>query len=117
MDKITIIVNESPGTMRAWNGLRLAGGMLGVDMEVTVFLLDNGVYITKKNQQLPDGLKEFNLEQKVSELIGLGVKVYVCTTCATSKGLTPEDTVEGVEFSNLTQLCKSVKESKQTLVF
>ncbi len=117
MEKITIVINESPGTMRAWNGLRLAGGMLGADVQVTVFLLDNGVYIAKKNQELPDSLSEFNLAGRAAELINMGVTFYVCGTCAKSKGLTGDEVIDGVEFSNMVNLCKSIKASKHVLTF
>ncbi len=117
MDKVTIIINESPGTMRAWNGLRLAAGMVGVDVEPIVFLLDNGVYIAKKNQELPVGLNEFNLADKASELMELGVKIFVCGACAKSKGIGKEDVICGVEFTNMIRLCASIKESKHVLTF
>ena len=33
MEKVTIILNEGPSSMRSWNGLRVAAGFVGVDME------------------------------------------------------------------------------------
>ena len=32
MRKFTIIINDGPGSMRSWNALRLANGMLDVNL-------------------------------------------------------------------------------------
>ena len=116
MGKVTIILNEYPGSMRSWNGLRVAAGLVGVDMEVEIYLLDAAVYVAKKGQHPPEGLKELNLAKKLCELLELGVSVYACQTCVEGAGLTKEEFVDGVRISTLTDLCKSIKESK-VLVF
>ena len=117
MEKVTIILNEGPSSMRSWNGLRVAAGFVGVDMEVEVFLFDAGVYIAIKGQKPPEGLKELNLANRLTELAELGIKVNACGTCVEAGGLKNEWLVEGVTVCTLTDLCKSVKTSKNVLVF
>lgn len=117
MEKVTIILNEGPGSMRSWNGLRVAAGFVGVDMEVEVFLFDAGVYAAIKGQNPPEGLKELNLADKLTELMELGIKVNACGTCVEAGGLKKEDMVDGVTIRTLTDLCKSVKASNNVLVF
>jgi sulfur relay (sulfurtransferase) DsrF/TusC family protein len=56
MEKVTIILNEGPSSMRTWNGLRVAEGSAGADMDVEVFLLDASVYAAKKGQNPPKEL-------------------------------------------------------------
>lgn len=117
MDKITIILNEGPNTMRSWNGLRLAGGLLDVNLQAEVVLFDEAVICTKKGQNLPEEPKGLNLAQKLTDLIKLGVKVMVCGSCAEAKGLKKEEVIEGAEIVCLTDVANAIKTSKQTLVF
>jgi len=117
MEKITIILNEGPSSMRSWNALRVAAGTAGADMEVEVFLLDASVYAAKKGQNPPKGLIELNLAAKLTELMKLGVKVRACGTCIDAGGLTKDEIVDGVIVSNVADLANSIKESKNVLVF
>lgn len=117
MDKITIILNEGPSNIRSWNGLRVAMGSAGANMEVEVFLLDASVYAAKKGQNPPKGLIELNLANKLTELMKLGVKVRACGTCIDQGGLTKDEILEGVIVSNVADLANSIKESKNVLVF
>lgn len=117
MEKITVVLNDGPASMRSWNALRVAGGLIGVDVEVEAYLLDAAVYIAKKGQNPPEGLRELNLAKKLSELMELGAKVFACGTCVTMAGLQKEELVDGVVVCTLIDLCKSIKANKDTLVF
>jgi len=117
MEKVTIILNEGPTSMRTWNGMRIAAGLIGVDMEVELFLLDTAVYGAKKGQCQPEGLKELNINKKIESLMEVGVKVNACLTCIEGAGLTKEELIEGLNITNLNDLAKSIKTSKQVMVF
>ena len=117
MDKITVILNEGPATMRSWNGIRLAGGLLDVNIEVEIILFDEAVFCAKKAQKPPEELKGLNLGQKLSDLIKLGVKILICGSCCESRGLKKEDLIEDAEVCCLTDVANAIKTSKQTLVF
>ena len=117
MEKVTIILNEGPSSMRSWNGLRVAAGFVGVDMEVEVFLFDAGVYAAIKGQKPPEGLRELNLANKLADLMELGAKIKACGACVEAGGLKKEELVDGVTVCTLMDLCKSVKASKNVLVF
>lgn len=75
MKKVTIVINDGPGSMRSWNALRLASGMLDVNMEVKIILFDEAVFCAKKGQKAPEGLEGQNLANKLTELTKLGVTV------------------------------------------
>lgn len=117
MDKIVIMLNEGPNTMRSWNGMRVAGGLLDVNMQAEMVLFDESVLCAKKNQNPPEELKGLNLAQKLSDLVNLGVKVLVCGSCCQSRGIGKEELIAGVEICCLTDVANAIKTSKQTLVF
>ncbi len=117
MDKITVILNEGPTTMRSWNGIRLTGGLLDVNIEAEIILFDEAVFCAKKAQKPPEELKGLNLAQKLTDLIKLGVKVLVCGSCCEARGLKKEELIEGAEVCCLTDVANAIKTSKQTLVF
>lgn len=89
MDKITIILNEGPDTMRSWNGLRVAGALLDVSLEVEAVLFDEAVICAKKGQNPPEDLK----------------------------GLKKKEVIEGAQVCCLMDVANAIKSSKQTLVF
>jgi len=117
MDKITIILNEGPNTMRSWNGIRLASGLLDVNLEAAVVLFDEAVFCAKKAQNPPNDLEGFNLGKKLSDLIKLGVKVLACGSCCQARGVKKEELIDDIEICCLTDVANTIKTSKQTLVF
>ena len=54
---ITIVIQNSPykENNKAWHALRLAGAALAEDMSVRVHLLDDGVAVGRRGQQVPEG--------------------------------------------------------------
>jgi len=117
MDKITIVLNEGPGSMRTWNGLRVAEGAVGSDMDVDIFLFDASVYAAKKGQNPPKGLSELNLATRFDDLIKSGVTVNACGTCVKAGGLEKDEIVDGINICSVIDLCNSMKTSKHVLVF
>ncbi len=115
---LTIIVNDAPyGVERAWNALRLASATAsGTEKsEVNVFLLGDGVSISKRGQRLPNGY--YNLESMLIDLIEKGVTVKACGSCLSARGLDITDLVEGVEKGSMMILSEWIKESHNVLSF
>ena len=117
MKKITIIINDGPGSMRSWNAVRLANGMLDANMEVKIILFDDAVFCAKKGQNPPEGLEGQKLANKLTELTKLGVTVWVCGTCLQAKGMTTSELTEGVTETCMMEVCNSIKESDNVLTF
>lgn len=114
-DRVTMIVRDAPSSMRAWNAFRLAAALMSEDLDVRVFLLDDGVYCALKGQQPPEALRELNAATKIEELIGFGVKVQCCSLCCETRGVSEDRVVDGVEIASTIDLARSIKESKHVL--
>ncbi len=117
MDNVTIIINEGPGSLKAWNALRLAAALIGEKISVLLFLLDDGTYIAKGDQKPVTGLAELDLAKKLKELMEMGARVQACGVCTNARGLKGEELVPGVPVVSMVDLAKAVKESRQVLVF
>lgn len=117
MERVTLIVNEGPGSLKAWNAARLAAALVGEGMEVYVFLMHDGTYAALKGQEPVDGLREMNLAGKLQELRDLGVQVACCSLCANARGLKQEHLIEGVFIASLVDLAKSIKQSRHVITF
>ena len=117
MKKITIIINNGSGSMRSWNAIRLASGMLDANMEVKIILFDDAVFCAKKGQTPPEDLEGQKLANKLTELTKLGVAIWTCGTCMQAKGMTTDELVEGVAETCMMDVCNSIKESDNVLVF
>lgn len=115
MERVTLIITEGPGSMRAWNALRLAAALVAQDMEVRIFLLDDGPYCAVRGQRPADGLREFNLAAKIEELLGFGIKVQCCSLCTEARGINESMLVDGVEIASTVDLARSIKESKHVI--
>ena len=117
MKKVTIIINDGPSSMRSWNALRLTSGMLDANMDVKVILFDDAVFCAKKGQNPPEGLQGQNLANKLTELTKLGVVVWACGTCMQAKGMIANELTDGVTETCMMDVCNSIKESDNVLVF
>ncbi len=112
-----IIVNDAPyGSERTYNALRLAMTLLQVEeeLELTVFLLGDGVACAKKGQTTPNGY--YNLERMLLPIQRKGL-VLACETCCAARGLEAKDRVEGCRIAKLGELANLVLESDKVLTF
>ena len=84
-----MLLQSAPyGDERVWNAFRLAQSLITktIGMKVNIFLTGDAVTTAKKGQKPPKGY--YNLESMLEDLINKGVKVVVCVTCISTRGLT-----------------------------
>jgi uncharacterized protein involved in oxidation of intracellular sulfur len=118
-EMLTMILQSPPyGDEKDWNALRLAKALITatIGMKVNIFLLGDAVTAAKKGQKPPEGY--YNLETMLKELIANGVNVVACRTCVNSRGITPQELIEGVRVgTTVGDLAQWVKESPKVLTF
>ena len=117
MERAVVIINEAQSSMRAWNGFRLSGALIGADMKVEVFLLNDGAFCALKGQNPPDEIAGQNTGAKIKELLGLGARIRLCTQCAQTRGISEGSVLEGVDWASMVDLAKSIRESNKVVSF
>ncbi|OPY29135.1 MAG: DsrE/DsrF-like family protein [Methanocella sp. PtaU1.Bin125] len=118
MDKrrsITIIIGDAPyGTERAFSALRFVLAALLQELNVNIFLIENGVY-TGMNKQAPaDYPSDSNL---LIDAIGKGAVVKACMPCCKARGITLDDLVDGIQMGTINDLVGFVVNSDRTIFF
>src|SRR3970040_337376 len=101
MERAVVIINEAPSSMRAWNGFRLSGALIGADMKVEDFLLNDGAFCALKGQNPPDEIADQNTGAKIKELLGLGARIRLCTQCAQTRGISEGSVLEGADWVSM----------------
>jgi len=117
MERAVVIINEAPSSLRAWNGFRLSAALIGADMKVEVFLLNDGAFCALKGQNPPDEIAGQNTGAKIKELLGLGARIRLCTQCAQTRGISEGSVLEGVDWVSMVDLAKSIRESNKVVSF
>lgn len=117
MQKILFILNKAPyGQEESYNGLRLAGSILGnKDCEVKVFLLGDGASCAKSGQKVPQGF--YNIELMLKNVVRKNGVVGVCGTCMDARGIEEDELIDGTHKSTLTELTTWTIEADKVLVF
>jgi len=113
----TVLIISGPpyGDEKPWNALRLGKALVAIKQNLKVFLLGDAVALAKKGQKAPTGY--YNLGQMVTDLVSAGAEVRVCVTCIESRGLRPEELVEGVMVGKMLDLAHWVEEGAKVLTF
>lgn len=117
MSTVTIVIQNAPykDDNKAWHALRFAGAALVEDMNVQVHLLDDGVEVGRKNQDIPEGA--VNLEELLCELIECGLVIRACGMSLGECALDEDAMIDGIECGSMKALAGWVKESDQVMVF
>ena len=112
-DKVLIVLScgtDNPN--RATRALFFAMVAKKQGKDTAVFLLDEGVYIAKEgiieNVQAATGDKA---DDHMTYLQEFGVPLLVCTPCATSRGISAGDLIEGARMATGDQLISMACES------
>jgi uncharacterized protein involved in oxidation of intracellular sulfur len=117
--KTLIIFNRQPydSTDVTWNGLRLAGSLLGKGEDVRIFLMNDSVDMARDVCKPPAGYDQ-DLAQMLKDLIAKGVPVKVCGTCMARCGIYKnEPYFAGAERATMAELADWVIECEKNLTF
>ena len=111
MSVFTIIISHAPyGQEKPFTALRFA--QASFQHEVNIFLVEDGVYVAKRNQQA-----DLRIEDMLKDAIKSGVNVKLCGACSKSRGLSQEEIAEGAEFGTMDELVDWVDSSDKVLMF
>lgn len=115
--KVLLIINGSAyGLDSTYNAIRLAGSLAKRDgVEVTIFLMGDGVTAAMANQKTPDGY--YKLDRMLSIVTRQGGAIECCGTCMDARGITDEMLVEGANRSTMEALTNETLAADKVLVF
>ena len=109
--KIGFLLHKSPEHQDTHTVKRLAESFAEMGHEVSIFLMEDGVYNVAVNNSPRKLSAGFN------DLIPKGVKIALCTYTAEIRGLNKADIFDGVDFYSQYDLSKLVNESDRFLSF
>jgi sulfur relay (sulfurtransferase) DsrF/TusC family protein len=118
MENICIILRKPPyGTVLASEAVRHALGGVVEEMEqVSLVLLDGGVYAAKKGQDT-SGTEYQNVGEGISDCINIGVDVYADKNSMKEQGIGSEDLLEGIKTLGSPDISDIIKESGTVMIF
>lgn len=118
MQKILLIIHAPPyGSERCLSALRLALALMareGGKPQLDVYLMSDATVLGLPGQQDASGN---TLEQMVEQLIGQGVPVKVCKTCAGNRGLLSLKLIDGIEVGTLAELAEATVQADKVITF
>ncbi len=109
-----MITTAPYGVERAYSALRFALTSILEGIDINIFLIEDGVYVGKKNQN-PAGVP--NYLEYLKNCIESGATVKVCGPCCSARGLNEEDLIEGVKLATMHDLVEFAKESDKVITF
>ena len=124
MASITVVIGEAPyGKERLYSTLRFVLAALAAHHKVNLFIFEDAVFATKKGQKPPElpGLLGHeampNCEEILTTSIKQGAQVKICGVCASERGLTQEEIVDGAQISTMRDLVEWVVSSDKVVFF
>ena len=124
MASITVIAGDPPyGKERLYTTLRFVLAALAGKHTVNLFILEDAAWVAKrgqKPQELPGLLGHDtmpNCEEMLASAIKLGATVNVCGVCASERGLTQTELIEGANISTMVNLVAWVVNTDKTVFF
>jgi predicted peroxiredoxin len=117
--KLVIVVTHGFDNERASVAWSVAKGGIGMDFEVTMFLVGSGVDWVRRGAT--DTARLNPLDPPVGEMIRnvveAGSSIMVCPPCARVRGYEPSDFIDGVELAGSAAMLGVVSEGGSTLTF
>ena len=115
--KILLVVNgPAYGMDSTYNAVRLAANLARRDdVEVTVFLMGDGVTAAMAGQRTPDGF--YKLDRMLSAVLRHGGEILCCGTCMDARGITEGMLIAGASRSTMDALGDRTLAADKALVF
>ena len=114
-ENLCLLIRRAPfGSLHAAEGIRLANGEAAYGYKFTVVLVDDGVYLAKKDQR-PEESGWTSLSDEVKKL-SKWTRVCVHIDSLKSAGLDTENLVDGITKIDDQELTNIMAESDSTVV-
>jgi tRNA 2-thiouridine synthesizing protein D len=115
MTKLVVMIFESPyGREKTYTALRFALTALTDGHEVTVILIQDGIFTGKKDQKPSDYP---NHAEYLQNAIDEGLKVIACGVCCDARGVKQDNLISGIVIVGMHEIVKAVAESEKTVSF
>ncbi len=117
MGNIAMIVRRAPyGDISAAEAVRHALGAAADDLTTSLILLDSGVLLAKKGQDI--GSTGFtNLGSTLLACTEMGAQVYADRQSLMECSLEPDELVEGAKVVDGAEIARIIKDAKTTFIF
>lgn len=109
----TIVIGDGGYTSeRPYTMLRFAYTSLLEDHHINIFLVEDGIFVGKKNQ---DPTTYDNLGKWMKDVIIEGAKVKACGVCMKARGITEDELIDGIEKTTMNGFVKMCEEADNIL--
>ena len=109
----TVIIGDGGYTReRPYTMLRFAYTALLEEHKVNIFLVEDGIFVGKKNQ---DPTAYDNIGKWIQDVISEGANVKACGVCMKARGLTEEELLDGITKTTMNGLVEMCEEADNIL--
>lgn len=116
MKALMIINGSAYGLDSTYNAIRLAAAMAKRDeVEMTVFLMGDGVTAAMNGQKTPDGY--YKLDRMLGTVTRNGGAILCCGTCMDARAITPDMLIDTARRSTMEELTDHTLAADKVLVF
>ena len=116
MNILMIINGSAYGLDSTFNAIRLAGNLAKRDdVDVTVFLMGDGVTAAMTGQKTPDGY--YKLDRLLGHVTRHGGGILCYGTCMDARGITEEMLIDGAAWSTMDALGDHTLAADKVLVY
>ena len=117
MANVSIILRRPPyGTVDAPEAIRHALGGITEDLSINLILVDGGVNVARKQQEISD-TGYLSAETGIKDCIDMGAAVYVDKNSLTEEHIGSDTLVEGVVLASRPEIAEIIKKSETAMIF
>ena len=93
--------------------LRFAYTALLEEHKVNIFLVEDGIFVGKKNQ---DPTTYDNVGKWMTDVISEGAIVKACGVCMKARAITEDDLIDGIEKTSMNGFVRMCEEADNVLI-
>ncbi|MFX1302552.1 MAG: DsrE/DsrF/TusD sulfur relay family protein [Promethearchaeota archaeon] len=109
----TIVIGDGAYTKeRPYTMLRFAYTALLEEHKINIFLVEDGIFVGKKNQ---DPQTYDNIGKWMTDVISEGANVKACGVCMKARGMSEDELMDGIEKTTMNTLVEMCEEADNVL--
>lgn len=113
-----VVTHAGEDAERASLPFTIANAALVMDMQATIFLHGNGVWLAKKGYAEHVKAMGFDpLKKLLDDFFALGGKMYVCVPCLQGRDIDKSDLIEGAETTAAAKITQEMLTAQVHLVY